>query len=217
MIEILYEDKSIIVCVKPAGILSEGSADNNILPEMLKAQTGSPIFTVHRLDREVCGVMVYAKEQYAAARLSADMAERRLTKEYLAIIEGKMPNSSDTLTDLLFRDAKKNKTYTVNRKRQGVKEASLEYTTLGTAGDTSLLRITLHTGRTHQIRVQFASRKHPVIGDRKYGSKTAMSSITLCSHRLGFNHPRTKEPLCFTYTPENQEIWNIYANLLKNE
>lgn len=217
MIEILYEDKSIIVCVKPAGTLSESSTDKNSLPEMLREQTGSPIFTVHRLDREVCGVMVYAKDQPSAARLSADMAERKFTKEYLAVIEGEMPNSSDTLTDLLFRDAKKNKTYTVSRKRQGVKEASLEYTMLGTANNTSLLRIILHTGRTHQIRVQFASRKHPIVGDRKYGSKTSCNTIELCSHRLGFNHPHTKEPLCFTYVPESDEIWNIYANLLKNE
>ena len=217
MIEILYEDKSIVVCVKPSGTLSESSEDKNSLPRMLSEQTGSPIFTVHRLDREVCGVMVYAKEASAAAKLSADMAERRFTKEYLAVIEGKMPQSAHTLTDLLFKDSKRNKTYTVNRRRQGVKEASLEYTTLGSADDTSLIKIILHTGRTHQIRVQFASRKHPIVGDRKYGSKTSCNAIALCSHRLSFNHPRTNKALCFTYTPEEGEMWNIYTKILKNE
>ncbi len=217
MIEILYEDKSIVVCVKPAGTLSEIGGGKNSLPEILSAQIHSPLFTVHRLDREVSGVMVYAKNSSAAARLCADMSERRFGKEYLAVIEGAMPNSSDTLTDLLFRDSKKNKTYTVSRKRQGVKEASLEYTVLAEAEDTSLLKIILHTGRTHQIRVQFASRKHPIVGDRKYGSKTQNHAISLCSHKLSFNHPLSNKPLSFTYTPENSEIWNIYANLLKNE
>ena len=213
MIEILYEDKSILVCIKPAGTLSEISDNKNSLPVLLSEQTGSQIFTVHRLDREVSGVMVYAKTSAAAAKLSADMAERRFDKEYLAVIEGSPERDSDTLVDLLFRDAKRNKTYTVDRKRQGVKEASLEYTTLAKGANTSLVRVKLHTGRTHQIRVQFASRKHPIVGDRKYGSQTALSAISLCSHKIGFYHPRTNEYLCFTYTPTEGEFPNICKDL----
>ncbi|MBO5415042.1 MAG: RNA pseudouridine synthase [Clostridia bacterium] len=217
MIKILYEDNFLLVCVKPAGTLCEMSEEKNSLPRILSQENNTPIFTVHRLDREVCGVMVYAKNQSAAAKLSAAIAERRFEKEYLAIIEGTSETPAAELKDLLFRDKRKNKTYVVNRKRQGVKDASLEYTTLASIDNTSLLKIKLHTGRTHQIRVQLASRKHPIVGDRKYGSNTSNSAIALCSHKISFKHPETNTPLCFTYLPEEPEIWNIYQSLTRNE
>ena len=216
MIKILYEDKSILVCVKPAGTLSEMSENSNSLPRILQQERGADLLVVHRLDREVSGVMVYAKTKEAAARLSTAIAERNFDKEYLAIVEGEPTEHSARLEDLLFRDKRKNKTYVVNRKRQGVKEASLEYITLESASNTSLLRIKLHTGRTHQIRVQFASRKHPVVGDGKYGSETRSSAIALCSHKISFKHPETNKPLCFTYLPDEGEIWNIYAKHIRN-
>ena len=221
MIDILYQDRDILVCIKPSGTLSESCEDSHSLPKMIEEQSaalGAPIslFAVHRLDREVFGVMVFAKNREAAAKLSALVSERRFHKEYLAVVEGVPEKGSDTLKDLLFRDTKKNKTYTVDRKRAGVKEASLEYTTLGSRDGRSLAKIILHTGRTHQIRVQFASRGHSVAGDRKYGSslKAASGAIALCSHKIEFSHPTTKKTLSFSYTPNPEYPWDGYETLL---
>lgn len=221
MTEILYEDRDILVCVKPAGTLSEASEDIHSLPKMIEKECsdrGSPtsLFAVHRLDREVSGVMVYAKNQKSAAKLSALVAERKFHKEYLAVVEGSPEKDSDTLTDLLFRDSRKNKTYAVDRKRAGVKEASLEYTTLEHGENTTLVKIILYTGRTHQIRVQFASRGHSVLGDRKYGSKTKALGIALCSHKIEFAHPSSGKIVSFSYIPRDEALWGEYSNLLKN-
>ena len=217
MINVIYEDADILVCIKPAGTLSEKSDAQNSLPRIIEAEHSErgetiSLFTVHRLDREVCGVMVYAKTASAAGVLSAAIADRKLNKIYLAVIEGALREDCGILTDLLFRDKSKNKTYVVNRSRKGVKDASLEYSTLAKSGSSSLLRIVLHTGRTHQIRAQLSSRGCSIVGDRKYGSKTKSSVIALCSHKLEFSHPKTKEPLSFTYfpdTPEFKEYENI--------
>lgn len=222
MIDILYEDRDILVCIKPAGTLSEANEDIHSLPKMIEKECtdkGSPvsIFAVHRLDREVSGVMVFAKNSKSAAALSALVSERRFHKEYLAVLEGRPEKDADTLTDLLFRDSRKNKTYTVDRKRAGVKEASLEYTALDSHDDTTLVKIILHTGRTHQIRVQFASRGHSVLGDRKYGSKTKSSGIALCSHKIEFTHPSSGKPVSFSYLPTDEALWGKYSNLLKKQ
>ena len=202
MIEILYQDNDIIVCQKPSGALSERSEDKLSLPAELERQEGcGELFTVHRLDREVSGVMVYAKNPSSAAKLSSAIAERRFHKEYLAVLEGEIDSEGGVLKDLLFRDARKNKTYVVERQRRGVKEASLEYSVIARGEGTTRVRIILHTGRTHQIRAQFASRGHSVVGDRRYGSKTKREGIALYSHKLEFEHPSTKERMSFEYTP----------------
>ena len=210
MIDILFEDGDIIVCIKPAGYLSESSGESaRSLPHALAAQQGlDELFTVHRLDLEVSGVMVYAKNKTAAAKLSAQVADRSFEKEYLAVVEGVPAEDEATLVDLLFKDSRKNKSFVVDRKRAGVKDASLSYKTLAKGDGRALVRIKLHTGRTHQIRVQFASRKMPVLGDGKYGSSVRSSEIALASCSIKFKHPRTNKSLEFAYTPTG-DMWEI--------
>ncbi len=206
--EILYSDDYIVVCIKPVGILSQ--ADSNGQKSMiteLSALYGCEIYPLHRLDKGVSGVMVYAKTKFAASELSRDIAEHRFEKEYLAVVKGK-PDESGEMVDLLFKDSRKNKSYVVKRMRKGVKEAKLEYTLLKTDGQKSLVRVLLHTGRTHQIRVQFSSRKMPLLGDKKYGGSTDFEDIALLSYRLTFKHPKTKQEM--VYTANKSEFINTY-------
>ena len=203
MMEILYEDPSVIVCIKPRGVSSQ--ADKNggeSMVTILSEHTGGEIYPVHRLDKETGGVMVYAKTKKAAAALSRDIAEHKFHKEYLALVHGVPEKSEDTLFDLLFHDRAKNKSYAVKRERAGVKKAELEYKILETKeikGEKySLLRVILHTGRTHQIRVQFGSRKMPLSGDRKYGAKDNFKALGLWANKLKFTHPETGETKEFT-------------------
>ncbi len=172
--EILYSDKDIVACVKPVGLDSEHE-----LPQALKDALGGEIFTLHRLDKNVGGVMLYARNKAAAARLSRDIQEGRMVKEYVAMVHGTPPENGDW-QDLLFKDSRKNKVYVVKRQRAGVKPARLEFVRLQ-EGETSLVRIRLHTGRSHQIRVQFASRGYPLVGDHKYGARDAYTAPLLFS------------------------------------
>ena len=174
--DILYEDKDLAVCLKPVGLDSEHQ-----LPEALKETLGGEIFTVHRLDKNVGGVMVYARTKSAAATLSRLIQEGKMVKEYIAKVHGQPPVSGDW-EDLLFKDSRKNKVFVVNRLRAGVKAARLEFKRL----DKSLVRIRLHTGRSHQIRVQFASRGFPLVGDRKYGGRDDSPAPMLYSCRITF-------------------------------
>ena len=207
--EILYEDKFIIVCVKAPGILSESGG----MPELLKESTGAKdIFCVHRLDKDVGGVMVYAKTQKAAAKLSASVAGKELRKEYLAVVEGPVPESG-TMRDLLFHDVRKNKTYVVDRERKGVKEALLDYRNAGFADGLSLVYITLFTGRSHQIRVQFASRKMPLAGDGKYGSRYRELPLGLWAYSLSFPHPVTGKIMRFQKSPPKLPPWDRFDDI----
>ena len=174
--ELLFSDQDLAVCIKPVGIDSEQQ-----LPDALKSVLGGEIFTVHRLDKNVGGVMVYARTKSAAATLSRLIQEGKMVKEYIAKVHGQPPVSGDW-EDLLFKDSRKNKVFVVNRLRAGVKAARLEFKRL----DESLVRIRLHTGRSHQIRVQFASRGFPLMGDRKYGAKDALSAPMLFSCCITF-------------------------------
>ncbi|MBR2622224.1 MAG: RluA family pseudouridine synthase [Clostridia bacterium] len=205
MIDILYEDQFLLVCIKPAGVLSQpdatGSGEDmlSLLRDQLKARDGVEpyIGLVHRLDRGVGGVMVFAKRQDVAGALSTAVANRTLIKQYLAVVHGQPNEASGVWKDFLYKDAAKNKTFVVERQRKGVKQASLAYATLATridtpAGECSLLQIRLHTGRTHQIRVQCASRGLPLIGDGKYGARDHGLPIGLWSYRLTFAHPHKK-------------------------
>ena len=179
--EILYQDAQIVVAIKPVGPDSE-----HAFPQALLEALGGEIYPLHRLDANVGGVMVYARTKAAAARFSKLIQEGLLVKEYVALVHGTPPESGDW-QDLLWKDAKKNKVFVVNRERKGVKAARLEFTRL-TESETSLVRIRLHTGRSHQIRVQFSSRGFPLVGDHKYGSRAKETAPMLFSCCLTFPH-----------------------------
>lgn len=201
--EILFEDNDILVCIKPQGILSQSDDKCESMISLLQEYTGSTVYPLHRLDREVGGVMVYAKSHFAASALSKDIAEHKLKKEYMALVHGKPEETHGEMRDLLFKDSRKNKSYVVKRMRKGVKEALLEYDVLNSKDGLSLVKVLLHTGRTHQIRVQFASRKMSLVGDRKYGADDDFKNIGLWSYKINFNHPKTKEKLEFEKLPNN--------------
>lgn len=195
--EILFSNSDIIVCIKPAGLPSQETGTVNAV-SLLREITNSEIYPVHRLDTVTSGVMVYAKTKKAAAFLTKEITENRFGKTYLAVVHGEIEPESAVLEDFLFKDSKKNKSFVVKRERKGVKKASLEYKMIETKNGLSLVKIKLHTGRTHQIRVQFASRQHPVYGDGKYGSPVNKPFIALLSHEITFTDPVTKKPLTFT-------------------
>ena len=179
--EILFSDRDIVLCVKPVGLDSEIQ-----MPAALKETLGGEIYPVHRLDKNVGGVMIFARTQAAAASLSKAIQEGKLIKEYVALVHGDPPESGDW-EDLLWKDSRKNKVFVVKRMRGGVKKARLEFTRL-TSGEESLVRIRLHTGRSHQIRVQFASRGYPLVGDHKYGARDNVPAPMLFSCKLTFPH-----------------------------
>ena len=210
--KILYSDNDIVVCVKPIGILSTDEAGGmpELLREELKLKTAE-VRTVHRLDRVVGGLMVFARSQASAASLSRQISERSFEKEYLAVVHGTPEKESGVLEDLLFRDSAENKTYVVKRMRKGVRPAALEYTVLGQKEHLSLVRIHLLTGRTHQIRAQFSSRAMPLVGDRKYGAAADNCEIALWSSRLCFAHPRTGKKMEFTLEPSGGYPWTLFG------
>ena len=179
LLEILYSDANIAVCIKPVGLDSEQE-----VPDALMQQLGGQIFPIHRLDKNVGGVMVYARTKPAAASLSKAVQDGTMVKEYVAMVHGIPPEQGDW-EDLLWKDSRKNKVFVVKRVRGGVKKARLEFTRLS-QGETSLVRIRLHTGRSHQIRVQFASRGYPLVGDHKYGARDSSPAPMLFSCCVSF-------------------------------
>lgn len=217
--EILYEDPSLLVCIKPVGVLSQQGGAGKDMISLLSEHTGGTVYPVHRLDKEVGGVMVYAKNAKSASDLCAQIAAHTFQKEYLAALHGTVREESAVLEDLLFKDSSKNKTYVVKRMRKGVREAKLSYQRLCTAekdGETyTLVRVRLYTGRSHQIRVQFASRKHPLFADAKYGAKGDKGNIALWSYRLSFLHPETQESLAFSALPQGDGMLNYLLNIHK--
>ena len=176
---ILYFDRDLAVCIKPVGLDSEAE-----VPAALKAELGGELFPIHRLDKNVGGVMVYARTKSAAAFLSRAVQEGQMVKEYVALVHGTPPESGDW-EDFLFKDSRKNKVFPVRKERKGVKYARLEFRRLR-EGTQSLVHIRLHTGRSHQIRVQFSSRGFPLVGDHKYGSRDTAAAPMLFSCRITF-------------------------------
>ncbi|MBE6727764.1 MAG: RluA family pseudouridine synthase [Ruminococcaceae bacterium] len=200
---ILFEDDQIIVCEKPYGMLSQAdSAGNESAVSYLEKHTGSSIYPVHRLDKTTKGIMVFAKNSVAAASLSKQITANVFVKEYKATVHGEPKLPSGTFEDLLFYDRRKGKSYVVKRERAGVKKAVLHYKVLekneNRGGVVSLVHIRLETGRTHQIRVQFASRGFPLLGDRRYGASDKEKEIALCAYRLSFKHPLSGELMDFS-------------------
>ena len=208
--KILYEDESLVVCLKPSGIVSEEKG----MPALLHDQLGGEFFCVHRLDKDVGGVMVYARTKQAAAVLSAAIAERKMLKEYLAVAQGVPPEPQGSFRDLIFHDQARNKSYVVKRQRQGVKEALLDYEMLGVSEKEgqklSALKIMLHTGRSHQIRIQFASRGMPLAGDGRYGSALRSCPLALWSGKLAFSNPADSRPIIFSASPPEIFPWTDF-------
>ncbi len=206
-IRVLYSDSQLCICIKPVGISSEGDG----MPLLLKTVfPENDVFPVHRLDQSVGGLMVYALERDTAAKLTAMFASGGVQKEYLAVIPGIPADQDGILTDWLYHDKRNNKTFVVKSERKGVKKAELAWILQKTAetdsGPLSLIRVGLHTGRSHQIRIQFASRKMPLVGDGKYGSRIKAPCIALWSYRLAFRHPVTGEMMDFARFPEKAEF-----------
>ena len=191
--QFLFHDKDLAVIIKPVGLDSESA-----VPAAIIAELGGECYTIHRLDLNVGGVMVYARSKQAAAALSRAVQEGAMVKEYVAMVHG-TPEEAGDWTDLLLKDAKKNKVFVVDRPRKGVKDARLTYQRLSDT-DPALVRIRLYTGRSHQIRVQFASRKHPLVGDHKYGARDEHKEPMLFSCCLTF--PWKGKTLRFEHLPE---------------
>ena len=191
--EILYSDNDLIACIKPVGLDSE-----NDLPNAIRENLGGAVFPIHRLDKNVGGVMVYARNKKAAAALSKLVQDGKMVKEYVACVHG-CPPDTGTWEDLLWKDSAKNKVFVVKRQRSGVKSAKLEYKTIR-SGEESLVRIRLHTGRSHQIRVQFSSRGYPLVGDHKYGSRDERTAPMLFSCCITF--PLNGKQIMFEANPE---------------
>ena len=191
------------------------SVSNYLITKINEEIYNGQIHLLHRLDRNVGGVMVFAKNKKSAASVSKQIQENTFRKTYFAIVDGAIEEKQGVYKDLLFKDSSKNRSYVVNRMRKGVKEASLEYVVLSECASKSLVKVTLHTGRTHQIRVQFSSRKTPLTGDVKYGSKDRNSDIALFSHSIIFNHPVTNELLTFTALPNKINYpWNLFESVI---
>lgn len=212
-IEILMQDAQVIVCRKPAGVAAQGESAE-AMPALLCAQCGGAVFPVHRLDQAVSGLMVYARTGEAAARLSAAMQAGTVQKEYLAVLSGVPDAEEADLEDLLFYDRARGKSFVCRRKRAGVKAARLHYTLCAQAADgartRALVRVQLYTGRTHQIRVQFASRKLPLLGDGKYGGGDNRCAVALFSAGLRFPHPKSGQMLRFEAAPPQTFPWTLF-------
>ncbi len=204
--KILYENKDLIFAVKPRGIASQSSPKGADMVKLLSEHTGGDIYCVHRLDTATAGVMVYAKNEKSAAILSKAFAEKVVRKEYLAVAKGDVPPVGE-FTDYLWHDKIKNKSFAVKNKRKGAKEARLSYKVIAKNEEKSLVQVQLYTGRTHQIRVQFASRGFPLYGDGKYGGKSGIPLALWC-HKLTV--PYGNDELSFSAEPsEDEDIWQI--------
>ena len=204
--EIIYQDTDIVVCVKPPRVLSTDEPGG--MPELVRQALGTEdVRTVHRLDRVVSGLMVLARNTEAASELSRQIREDQFQKEYLAVIHGAPEQDVGELRDLLFRDKARKMTMVATEPGRGVQEAILTYQVLAKNDTMSQVRIRLQTGRTHQIRVQFASRGLPLVGERKYSTLEDPCEIALWSYRLAFIHPKTCEPMEFVLEPPGVYPW----------
>ena len=207
-LEILYADPDILVCIKPARVLSTDEPGG--LPSLVRTALGNEkadVRTVHRLDRVVSGVMVLARNAKAASELSRQIREDVFEKEYLAVVHGNPEKERGTLTDLLYRDKARRMTMVASEPAKGVQEAILDYRLMNHTAEMSRVKVLLKTGRTHQIRVQFASRNLPLVGERKYCTLEDPCEIALWSHRIAFTHPITGKRVEFSKEPPAVYPW----------
>ncbi len=210
-ISLLYTDPSLIVCVKPVGISSESPG----LPDLIAEQCGCKALPVHRLDQGTGGVIVLARSSAACTSMQRLFQDNMVKKEYLAVISGCPEENDGVFTDLLWHDRLKNKSFVVDRLRAGVKEASCAWkllnSTLYDGQKIALIRVVLHTGRTHQIRVQLGSRGFPLVGDRKYGSRMPAKTFSLWASAISFPHPEQKNvSVSVTSLPPDLFPWNLF-------
>jgi 23S rRNA pseudouridine1911/1915/1917 synthase len=223
MIDIIYEDNHLLVVKKPVNILSQGDDTNdedmvNLLKKYIKEKYNKPgnvyVGLVHRLDRPVGGVMVFAKTSKAASRLSEQVRNKTFKKTYRAVIHGNMDKDKNTLSDYLYKNKKTNMVSVVNKNHKDAKDATLSYTTLSKKDGFSLVEIDLKTGRPHQIRVQFASRNHPLFGDQRYGKSVNKigQQISLWSYKIEIEHPTTKEKMEFICEVPSSYPWNLFGD-----
>lgn len=221
MVKVIYEDNHLLVVEKPVNILSQGDDTNdkdmvNLLKQYIKEKYNKPgnvfIGLVHRLDRPVGGVMVFAKTSKAASRLSDQIRNKTFKKTYRAVIHGTMDKEESILKDYLYKNKKTNMVSVVNKNHKEAKNAELSYKTLDTKNRLSLVEIDLKTGRPHQIRVQFSSRKHPLFGDQRYGQgvNKVGQQISLWSYKIEIQHPTTKEKMEFICEPPKEYPWNTF-------
>lgn len=221
MVKVLYEDNHLLVVEKPVNILSQGDDTNdkdmvNLLKQYVKVKYNKPgnvfIGLVHRLDRPVGGAMVFAKTSKAASRLSEQVRNKTFKKTYRAVLNGSMKKDADTLKDFLYKNKKTNMVSVVNKDHKEAKNAELSYNTLGKKDKFSLVEVDLKTGRSHQIRVQFSSRRHPLFGDQRYGQNINKvgDQIALWSYKIEIDHPTTKEKMEFICQPPNEYPWNLF-------
>lgn len=226
MLKVLYEDNHIIVVEKPVNVPSQGDKTGDIdmltiIKEYLKEKYNKPgnvyLGLVHRLDRPVGGVMVFAKTSKAASRLSMQVREKILKKAYLVIVNGKMENKKATLEDYLLKNERNNMSKVVKEETKNAKLAILDYEELKYVPEInlSLLKVNLHTGRHHQIRVQFSSRNHSIYGDQKYGGRGHGKQICLWAYELTIKHPITREEMCFKSIPKEEGSWKILERCRK--
>ena len=221
MIKVIYEDNHLLVVEKPVNVLSQGDDTNdkdmvNLLKDYIKVKYNKPgnvfIGLVHRLDRPVGGIMVFAKTSKAASRLSEQVRNKSFKKTYRAVLNGNMKKDKDTLKDYLYKNKKTNMVSVVNKKHKDAKDAELSYETISKNEKFSMVQVDLKTGRPHQIRVQFSSRNHPLFGDQRYGQHINKKGdqIALWSYKIEITHPTTKEKMEFICNPPNNYPWNLF-------
>ena len=219
-LNVLYEDNHIIVVVKPVNIPSQGDKTGDIdmltiIKEYIKEKYNKPgdvyLGLVHRLDRPTGGVMVFARTSKAASRLSEQVRDKKMHKKYLCIVDGKMEKDSGTFRDYLIKNEKTNTSKVVKEGTKNAKEAILDYKVIkyNEEINMSVIDVDLHTGRHHQIRVQFASRGHSLSGDGKYGTRGRGKGLALWAYSLSFEHPTQKEQMTFEFYPEITGSWKI--------
>lgn len=214
--ELIYVDKDIVVCLKPAGVKSTDEPGG--VPELVRQALGDPnanVRTVHRLDQVVSGLMVLARNAKSASELSRQIRDGEFGKAYLAVVHGQLPDKAGTFTDLLLRNKQERKTYVVQHLEKDVQEAVLDYECLGSCDGLSKVHITLRTGRTHQIRCQFSSRGLPLVGDRKYSLLDDGCPIALWSAYLRFTHPKTGKMMEFSHEPPEYWPWGLFSDPAK--